>query len=71
MRWMGLESVTQSEVSQNEKNEYCIILLICRIYKNDTDELICKAEIETDVESGRMDNGVGGEGRWDESGDWD
>ena len=47
MRWMELESVIQSEVSQKEKNNYSMILLICGIQKNDTDELICKAEMET------------------------
>ena len=45
--WMDLETVIQSEVSQKEKIKYYIILLICGILKNDTDELICKAEIET------------------------
>ena len=25
MRWMDLESVIQSEVSQKEKNEYCML----------------------------------------------
>ena len=29
--WMDLEIVLQSEVSQKEKNKYCIILLICGI----------------------------------------
>ena len=29
--WMGLETVIQSEVSQKEKNKYCIISLICGI----------------------------------------
>jgi len=24
--WMGLESVTQSEVSQTEKSKYCILI---------------------------------------------
>ena len=47
MRWLELESVIQSEVSQKEKNNYSMILLICGIQKNDTDELICKAEMET------------------------
>ena len=31
VRWMDLESVIQSEVSQKDK--YCMILLICRIFK--------------------------------------
>ena len=47
--WMDLETVTHSEVSQKEKNKYHIILLIYGIYKNDTDELICKAEIQTQM----------------------
>ena len=29
--WMDLEIVIQSEVSQKEKNRYCIISLVCRI----------------------------------------
>ena len=28
VRWMGLESVTQSEVSQKEKNKYHMLTLI-------------------------------------------
>ena len=35
-----------SEVSQKEKNILCITH-ICGIYKNSTDDLICKADIET------------------------
>ena len=46
--WMDLEIVIQSEVSQKET--YQIIPLICGTQKNGTDELICKAEIATDVE---------------------
>ena len=45
--WMDLETVIQSEVSQKEKNKYCIVTHICGIYKNGTDEPVCKAEIET------------------------
>ena len=29
--WMDLETVIQSEVSQKEKNKYCIIMHICGI----------------------------------------
>ena len=47
---MDLETVIQTEVSQKEKNKHCIILLICEIQKNDTDELICKAEIESQMQ---------------------
>ena len=31
VRWMDLETAIQSEVSQKEKNKYCIISLICGI----------------------------------------
>ena len=31
MRWMNLEPIIQREVSQNEKNKYCILMHIHRI----------------------------------------
>ena len=46
--WMDLESVIQSEVSQKEKSK-CIKTFICGIWKNGIDDLICKAEIETQM----------------------
>ena len=45
--WMDLEAVIQSEVSKKEKNKYCILTHICGIWKNGTDEPVCKAEIDT------------------------
>ena len=54
--WMDLETVLQSEVSQKEKNKYHILMHICGIQKNGTDELICKAEIEIQVLKTNMDN---------------
>ena len=36
--WMDLETVIQSEVSQKEKNKYRILMHICGIQKNGTDE---------------------------------
>ena len=33
MRWMDLESVIQSEVSQKEKNKYCMLTHIYGILK--------------------------------------
>ena len=38
-----------SEVNQKEKNKYCILMHINIIYKNGTDEPICKAGIETHI----------------------
>ena len=43
--WMDLEMVILSEVSQTE-DKYCMILLICGIFKNGTNELIYKTETE-------------------------
>ena len=45
--WMDVESLIQSEVSQKEKNKYRILMHICGIQKNGTDEPICRAGIET------------------------
>ena len=46
---MNLETVIQSEVSQNEKNKYRILKHICGIWKNGISDLICKTEIETQM----------------------
>ena len=40
--WMDLESVIQSEVSQKEKNKYCILAHICGIQKNGINDLFAK-----------------------------
>ena len=45
--WMNPESVIQCEVSQKEKNRYCILMHMCRLQKNGTDDPIYEAEIET------------------------
>ena len=47
--WMDLQFFIQSEVSQKNKNKYCIILLIYVNKENDTVELILKAEIESQM----------------------
>ena len=31
MRWMNLQLIIQSEVSQKEKDKYCILMHICGI----------------------------------------
>ena len=38
MRWMNLEPIIPSEVSQKEKDKYCILTHIYGIYKDGTDE---------------------------------
>ena len=46
-KWMDLETVIQSEVSQKKKNKYRILMHICGTSKTCTDEPVCRAEIET------------------------
>ena len=41
-----LEPTVQSEVSQKEKNKYCILTLIHGILKNCTEEFIYRATME-------------------------
>ena len=43
MRWMKLEPIIQSEVSQKEKDKYYILMHIYRISKNSTEEFIYRA----------------------------
>ena len=47
--WLDLETVIQSEVCQKKKKEYRILMHICGIWKNGSDELVCMAEIETQM----------------------
>ena len=43
MRWMNLEPIKQSEVSQKEKDKYSILTHIYGIQKNGTEEFIYRA----------------------------
>ena len=61
MRWMNLEPIIQSEVSQNEKVKYHILMHIYRIQKNGTEEFIYRAEMEKQTENSLMDMGRGEE----------
>ena len=47
MRWMNLEPIVQSEVNQKEKNKYCILTYLYGIWKDGTDEPICKVAMKT------------------------
>ena len=58
--WINLESVIQGEVSQKEKNKYHILTHIYGIWKNGTDEAICRAGTETQTQ--RPDLWTAGEG---------
>ena len=46
---MDLETAIQSEVSQKEKNTYCILMHAHGIEKNGADEPTCREEIETQM----------------------
>ena len=46
MRQMNLEPIIQSEVSQKEKDKYCILMHIYGIQKNNTEEFIYVATME-------------------------
>ena len=46
MRWMNLEPIIQMEVSQKEKDKYCILMHIYVIQKNGTEEFIYRATVE-------------------------
>ena len=54
MRWMNLEPITQSEVSQKEKYKY-ILMHLYGIQKDGTDETICRAAMEMQTENRLMD----------------
>ena len=47
MRWVILEPVRQSGVSQKEKNKYCALTHIYGLQKDSTEEPICRAAVET------------------------
>ena len=46
MRWMNLEPIIQNEVSQKEKDKYCILTHIYGILKNGIEEFIYRAAME-------------------------
>ena len=45
-RWMNLKPIIQSEVSEKEKDKYCILMHIYGIQKNGTEEFIYRAAME-------------------------
>ena len=61
MRWMNLEPIIQSEVSQKEKDKHCILTHICRVQKNGTEEFTYRAVM--DKQTQKTDLWTWGEGR--------
>ena len=49
MRWMKLEPIIQSEVSQKEKHRYSILTHIYGIYKDGNDNPVCETAKETQM----------------------
>ena len=46
MRWMNIEPILQSEVSQKEKYKYHILMGLYGIWKNGIEEFIYRAAME-------------------------
>ena len=49
MRWMKLEPIIQSEVSQKEKHQYSILRHIYGIYKDGNHNPVCNTAKETQM----------------------
>jgi len=49
MRWMKLEPIIKSEISQKEKHQYNILTHIYGIYKDGNNDPICKTAKETQM----------------------
>ena len=61
MRWMNLEPIIQSQVSQKTKDKYHILIHIYGIQKNGTEEFIYRATMEKQIQ--RIDLRTWGEGK--------
>ena len=49
LRWMKLDPLIQSEVSQKEKHQYIILTHICGIFKLGNDSTISETAKETQI----------------------
>ena len=49
MRWIKLEPIIQSEVSQKEKHQYSILMHIYGIQKDGNDNPVCQTAKETQM----------------------
>ena len=49
MRWMKVEPIIQSEVSQKEKHQYSILTPIYGIQKDGNDNPVCETAKETQI----------------------
>ena len=62
MRWMKLEPIIQSEVSQKEKHQCSILTHIYGILKDSNDNPMCKTARETDIKNRLLDSVGEGKG---------
>ena len=62
MRWMKLEPIIQSEVSQKEKHQYSILTHIYEIKKDGNDNPVCETANETQMYRSLLDSVGEGEG---------
>ena len=62
MKWMKLEPIIQSEVSQKEKHQYSILMHIYGIQKDGNDDPICETAKETQMYTNLLDSVGEGEG---------
>ena len=70
MRWMNLEPIIQSKVSQKEKHQYSILTLIYGIYKEGNNNPLY-ARQQKRHRSIEQSFGLCGRGRgWDDLGEW-
>ena len=51
MKWMNLESIIQSEVSQKKEEKYSILMHIYRIQTDSTDSPTCRVAKETQTKT--------------------
>ena len=61
MRWVSLEPIIPSELSQKEKDKYRITMHIYGIQENGTENFICRATMEKQSQRRLMDMGRGEE----------
>ena len=62
MRWMKLEPIIQSEVSQKEKHQYSIQMHIYGILKDGNENPVCETVKETQMYNSLLDSVGEGEG---------
>ena len=69
MRWMKLELIIQSQVSQKEKHQYSILTHIYGIWKDGNNNPVCETAKETQMHRTVFWTRGRGQG-WDDTGEW-